>query len=144
MSACCASSRGNRKMSKPSSRRLPPTPQLEQSSWKNLPGTILRSLWTTSGLPGGKPDVVQSDRRIVPGKFFQELCSSCGVGGNLLDEGFDIFLFPLDEAQQADILLVVQQLVEQTIAIVPRRLRSTARGQSSGLRRLTTAHNASD
>src|ERR1017187_6964729 len=42
-------------------RRLPPTPQLEQSSWRNLPGTILRSLWTTSGFPPGRPDVVQSD-----------------------------------------------------------------------------------
>jgi hypothetical protein len=35
--------------------------------------------------------------------------------------------------QQADILLVAQQLMEQTIAIVSRRLRSTAPGRRLGL-----------
>src|ERR1035441_2021333 len=91
-----------------------------------------------------KPDVVQIDRGIVPGKFLQEFCSGCGIGGNLLDQALDIILLPLDESQQADVLLVAQKLMEQTIAIVSRRLRSTASGRRSGLWRLTTAQNAND
>jgi hypothetical protein len=78
------------------------------------------------------------------GKFLEESCSGCGIAGNLFYQAFDIILFPLDEMQQADILLVAQQLMEQTIAIVSRRLRSSAPGRSRGLRRLTTTQNASE
>jgi hypothetical protein len=46
------------------------------------------------------------------GKFLEEFCSGCGIAGNLFDQAFDIMLFPLDEMQQADILLVAQQLME--------------------------------
>jgi predicted DNA-binding protein (UPF0278 family) len=36
-------------------------------------------------------------------------------------------MFPLDEAQDADVLLFVQELMEQTVAIVTRGLRRAAR-----------------
>jgi hypothetical protein len=78
------------------------------------------------------------------GKFLEEFCSGCGIAGNLFDQAFDIILFPLDETQQADILLVAQQLMEQTIAIVSRRLRRTAPERSPSLGRLTTTQNASE
>ena len=59
----------------------------------------------------------------MPGKFLQQFRSGGGIGGNFLDQGLDIILFPLDESQQAHILFVVQELMEQAVAIVSRRLR---------------------
>jgi len=52
-------------------------------------------------------------------------------------------MFPLDEAQDADVLLFVQELMEQTVAIVSRRLRSAASARRPGLWRLTARQNAS-
>jgi hypothetical protein len=41
-------------------------------------------------------------------------------------------VFPFDEAQHADVLLFVQELMEQTVAIVSRRLRNDAPGRLRG------------
>ena len=56
--------------------------------------------------------------RIVPGELLQQFCACRGIGGNFLDQFLNIIRFPFDEAQQADILLIVQELMEQTVAIV--------------------------
>jgi len=52
------------------------------------------------------------------GKFLQQLRSSAGSSGDSLDQVLDIGMFLLDEAQNADVLLLVQELMEQTVAIV--------------------------
>ena len=53
-------------------------------------------------------------------------------------------MFRLDEAQNADVLLFLQELVEQTVAIVSGRLRSDVPGRSPGLGRFTASQNASN
>ena len=75
------------------------------------------------------------------------LATGGGGFGDLRNQRFDVGRFPLDEAEQANILLFLQQLVQQTIAIVeqfrpgdrPRkRIEVGATGSQSADQRLKT------
>ena len=59
--------------------------------------------------PGWKPRSVQQERRVLPGKFFQQLRAGPGSGGDPFYQGFDIGFLVLDEAKQADIFFVQQK-----------------------------------
>jgi hypothetical protein len=44
----------------------------------------------------------------VPGKFFQQFRSGCGISRDFIYQVLNLGMFPLDEAQEADVLLFVQ------------------------------------
>jgi hypothetical protein len=56
----------------------------------------------------------------------------CGISRDFLDQVLNVGIFPLDEAQDANVLLFVKELMKQAIAIISCRWRSIDLGRGPG------------